>query len=641
MPPTPIAHRPCWALLVTAVVAALTSFTSPAQAQNVVVSAIASKTTVQPGDQLAIAVIFDHKPGWHCHTNDPKPPKGAEFDPIATELKPESAPAVTFGPIQWPESHSVMVDFDGKGPKSYAVFENRATAFIPVIIPAAMPTGSLVLTISATYQVCNDRVCSLPAFDEPYTVTLNVVAPGTAAASQPPDAVFSSFDTAIFSKMLSGTVSTGSGVAIKPVRFTVFGWSFEIDPQGSGLAILVFLAALGGFLLNLTPCVLPVIPIKIMGLSQVAGNPRRLLILGLAMSAGTVAFWLAIGLAIASFTSFKAINQLFQFPAFSLGVGVFIAVMGLGMLGLFTIRLPQSVYNVQADQGSLHGSFLFGIMTAVLSTPCTAPFMGSAAAWAATQPQATTMTVFAAIGAGMALPYVLLAAFPKLIEKIPRTGPASDLVKQVMGLLMVAVAAFFVGTGIDPLVRQPIDPPVRWHWWLIAAVVVVAMVWMLARTIRITPSAARRAAVGVLATSMSVAAVLTARSVTDRGPVNWVAYTPQRFEEAKASGKVVVLDFTAEWCLNCKALEAGVLHRDEVVKILNDSGVVAMRVDLTGNNTDGQNKLKELQWVGIPLLAIFGPNFQEPHKFDTYTVEVVRKSIEDAGGPRIAGRSSP
>ena len=122
----------------------------------------------------------------------------------------------------------------------------------------------------------------------------------------------------------------------------------------------------------------------------------------------------------------------------------------IGMAGFFTIQLPNKVYALQTSHETLGGSFVFGIMTAILSTPCTAPLMGAAAAWATTQSPATVLTVFGAIGIGMAIPYLILSAFPDLVKKMPRTGPASEVVKQVMGLLLLAA----VGRGLLFNVRR-------------------------------------------------------------------------------------------------------------------------------------------------------------------------------------------
>jgi thiol:disulfide interchange protein len=315
---------------------------------------------------------------------------------------------------------------------------------------------------------------------------------------------------------------------------------------------------------------------------------------------------------------------------------VFILVMAVGMLGLFTVQLPQAVYMINPNSQTVPGSFVFGIMTAVLSTPCTAPFMGSAAAWAATQPPAVTLATFGAIGFGMALPYFILAAFPKLVSRMPRTGPASELIKQVMGMLMIAVSLFFLGTAIDPMLRSPVDPPIRFYWWIIAAIVVASMVWLVVRTFKFSKKPVLRAVWTTFALAFSAASVFVAARFTDRGPINWIYFTPDRFSAQQVGGNVVVMDFTAEWCLNCKTLEATVLHRDEIVKLLHSPGIVPMKVDLTGNNRDGKAKLKSLNWVGIPLLAIFGPALQEPILYDTYTPEMVKEAVAKAAGKAVA-----
>jgi len=608
--------------------------TALAQPEPVKVSAVVSRPDGVPGDQVAVAVVFAHDPGWHVHTHNPVIPKSwGEFRAIPTAIGTGVPPGLKAGPPQWPASAELRLDLGGTGtPEPYAVYEGTAIAFVPLIIDADAAPGDRTIRITVSYQACNDRTCLLEQ-EEVFDLPLKVLAAGSTRGPPNQPDLFKGLDQSIF-----GRVGESAAGESKAVPFNFFGWSFDLGGSGAGfLAPMLLLAALGGFLLNLTPCVLPVIPIKIMGLSAAAGNRRRLLLLGCVTSLGTIAFWLGIGAAMATIASFKAISQLFQIPWFGIAVGVFIAVMGLGMMGLFTVRLPQAVYSVDADKGSIGGSFVFGVMAAVLSTPCTAPFMAAASAWAAKQPGTLTMSVFGAIGVGMALPYFVLAAFPALIERVPRTGPASELVKQVMGVLLLAVAAFFAGTGLDPLLREPVDPPIRLHWWLSTALVCAAMAWMVYRTFRITRGAGKRAFFGVAGLALASLMVLIAVRVTDRGPIAWVAYTPERLEQARAAGKVVVIDFTAEWCLNCKVLEAGVLHQDSVVALLAEPGVVPLRVDLTGNNKPGQELLRKFDWVGIPLLVVEGPGSRDPMKFDTYTVQAVKDAVNRAGVGGVVG----
>lgn len=596
------------------------------------VSAIAQKTSVAPGDQIAIAVVFEIEDGWHIWPNEPKIPPELDLPAIPTTLAVSAAPSsVRFGPVQWPAAHEVETNLGAK-PGMVLFYTGRSIAYIPVEVNRSAAAGKLALTIAVGYQACDDRQCLAPE-DFPLTVELDIVPPSGAIASNPVDIeLFKDFDLAGFAKLRSGVAEA--------VKFNTFGRTFSVDAGGVlGVSLLLLLAALGGFLLNLTPCVLPVIPLKIMGLSAAAGDPAKCFRLGLIMSAGVIAFWLALGAAIATISGFSAINELFQRAWFSIAVGAFIALMGVGMIGLFTVSLPKAVYMFNPSHETPGGSFLFGVMTAVLSTPCTAPFMGAAAAWATKQPAAITMLTFGAIGFGMALPYLVLSANPKLVAKVPRTGPASELIKQVMGLLMLAVASWFLGIGVVAATTTPPDPPSRFYWWAVALFGAIGGAWLIYKTFRITKKTARRLFFTVVGLLFIGATTGVAYDVTRKGPINWTYYTPQRFDEAIARGDVVVIDFTAEWCLNCKALENAVLHRKEVAALLNSTGVASLKVDLTTNNPDGKAKLKELNWVGIPLLAIYGPGLGanstvdgagQPLKFDTYTPQVVTDAISRA-----------
>ena len=207
------------------------------------------------------------------------------------------------------------------------------------------------------------------------------------------------------------------------ISFRLFGFGFALDPESPlTAAMILLLAALGGFLLNFTPCVLPLIPIKLISLSNAAAaDRRRCLNLGLFTFAGVLAFWVALGGIVSMVSGFTSTHQLFQYPAFTIGVGLIIAVMAIGMFGVYSVRLPGLIYALNPRQETLAGALGVGVLTAVLSTPCTAPFMGTAAAWAATQEPAVTIATFSAIGAGMGLPS-LLAAFPRLVRRLPKTG---------------------------------------------------------------------------------------------------------------------------------------------------------------------------------------------------------------------------
>jgi thiol:disulfide interchange protein len=571
----------------------------------------------RPGELVALAIVVDIDEGFHVNPDPAQVVVVGDFEPYPTDVRIlEAASGLTLEAVRFPKPHPIQADYaDG----DLMVFEGRTVFFLPIKVGEEVKPGSQCLKLEVEYQACDAYTCFIPR-----TVVLEAPLE-IVDANQPVNRVnsglFEGYGTA-------GAVSGGSGV-----RFDLFGWTFSIDTSSAtGLILLLIVAALGGGLLNLTPCVLPVIPIKIIGLAQASESQARRLVLGTSMSLGVVAFWLALGTMIAGVSGFTATNQLFQYPLFTILVGLTIAVMAIGMCGLFYIRLPQTVYRFNPGQDSLTGSFGFGMMTAVLSTPCTAPFMGAAAAWAATQYPATTLLTFASIGAGMAAPYLALSIFPALVNRMPRTGPASELIKQVMGLLMLAAAAYFVGVGLSALVVTPPDPPGTGYWWAVMAFGAAAGSWLVYGMLRITARAGRRAVFGCLGAALVVFSAVGAVRFTDKGPIDWIYYTPARLEEALEEGRVVVMDFTAEWCLNCKVLEHNVLQSPEVVKLLARPDVAAVKVDITGNNPVGKEKLRKTGRLTIPLLVIYAPDGREVFKSDFYTVDQVVTAVNRARG---------
>ena len=586
-----------------------------------------SKTAVTPGSDVVVAVVLEIDNGWHLW---PGPIGGgfAEFDrAIRTEIAVPADAVTPFalhtGFATWPEIHGATADLGG-GPKEYGVFEGRIAILVPLTVDPSAAIGTYDVSLDLTFQACADTAC-LRKVDMVITGSLEIISAGGSGISNEDDAIFDAFDPTVFAKIRSGEK------AAELIEFDVFGFVFSVDVAGGGgFLLLLLVAALGGLLLNLTPCVLPVIPLKIMGLSAVADNRRRCFALGFSMTLGVVFFWMLLGGLIAGVKSFQSISQLFQIPVFTISVGVVIAVMAVGMAGFFTINLPNRFYAVQTRHDTLGGSFLFGIMTAVLSTPCTAPLMGAAAAWAVTQSPGTVLVVFASIGTGMAVPYLILSAFPKLVQKMPRTGAASEVVKQVMGLLLLAAGIYFIGSGLAGLTIQPNEPPSLLYWWFVSAAGAAAGLWLLVQTYRLTKKAGPRIIFTVIGGFITTLFVMIGLSMTAKGPIDWVYYTPQRFADAVAEDKVIVLDFTAEWCLNCKALEATVLADEDVVAQLKRADVIPMKIDLTGDNPDGKAKRNEAGRLTIPLLVVYGRNGEEIWKSDAYTPNQVLEAIAEA-----------
>jgi thiol:disulfide interchange protein len=585
---------------------------------------IPERTEVAPGDEVVVAVVFDHAPRWHVYAGDQPLPAQYTKTQIHVEAPADGSLRAHTQFIQWPDFKTI--DFFGD---QLPVYEGRAIVYVPVTVSEDAQPGEVRLRVRPVFQACDDTMCLMPTPQprdsawEAYgdEVVLSVVDAAEAPAAMADPEIFGGFDPAVWELIRTG--ATGPQVVS-------FGF-FSLDVAGwVGLGLLLLIAMVGGLILNFTPCVLPVIPIKVLSLSQSAGNRSKCFALGGAMSAGVVALWLGIGVAIAFLGAITSTNELFQYPLFTIAVGVVLVLMAVGMCGVFSMRLPDWVYSINPRHDTYTGSFGFGVMTGILALPCTAPFMGAAIAVAAGWQPVMALTVFLAIGVGMALPYLVLTGFPQLIDRLPRSGPGSELLKQVMGLLMLAAAMYFLGVGLSGLLVRPPDPPSLWYWWGVAAMVIVAGAWLIYGVLRITNRPAPRAVFSVIGVLLIATAAYGGNRLTDKGPIEWAYYTPERLQEQLARGNVVVLEFTAEWCLNCKLLERAVLFTPEVTAALRQPGVVPMKIDLTGRNPIGNAKLNAVGRHSIPLLMILRPDGQEVFKEDWYTADQVLTAVKTA-----------
>jgi len=680
-----------WALLL---VAPLAIASAQPGGDEVRVSATPSEDRVAPGGQLVIAVVLDHDDHFHTWPSadqDVLPPEVAEVTQFRTAIDVQEQPdAVSLvGHIQWPEPTPASVpDLTGLGGSiEVPVYQGRAIAYVPILIAEDATPGKHEMALEVTYQACDDTICLMPQFPV-LSVPFEVVADIEALAPNQPsdgsadkDELFAAFDASVFATLARAATDpdeppsepsqdepqeastdgeapatsqgpglpspdTGAGQGFRPKFLGLFTVP---DPSSSaGLAVVALFGVIGGLVLNLTPCVLPVIPIKVMTISQHAGTRGRTLLLGSSMALGVVAFWIAAGLPVILLTTFSDPSQIFGIWWVTAGIGAVIAGMALGLMGMFQINLPQGVYKLNPKANTLPGSFIFGIMTAVLGLPCFGFVAGALLPAAAAAPDSVVMAIFASLGVGMALPYLVLSLWPGLVERLPRTGPASELVKQVMGLLLLAAAAYFIGSGLIGLVSDKPWMGRQLHWWAVALFAAVSAIWLILRTFQITPSAGKRAVVALLAVVIGGAAIVYAWDSTRSARLSyearqaaapaehasglvtttWIDYSPTMFDLARDDGKVVVLDFTAEWCLNCKALKATVLNREPVKQALAQDDVISMTVDLTSQSAPGWNFLRELGQTGIPLLAIYRPGDPEPWQANVYTPDQVIAALD-------------
>jgi thiol:disulfide interchange protein len=402
-----------------------------------------------------------------------------------------------------------------------------------------------------------------------------------------------------------------------------------------GIFTFLLFGFLGGIILNLMPCVLPVISLKIFGFVQQAGQSRQKIFRsGIAFTIGIFAWFIALAvLLIALKGAGRDVTWGgFQFtnPYFVLALSVIVLVFALNLFGVFEISLPQPVTRnllSTSERKDLLGSFFQGVFATVLATPCTAPFLGTALGFAFTQSAAIILAMFIAIASGMSAPYLLLSAQPAWLRFLPRPGPWMLHVKQFMGFLLLATLLFLlyvVGAlrGLEGAI-----------WASCFLLVISVACWMKGAFVVPTASAVRRIVVLVLMLLLVIgsgvyfigdkfqSAKIASLDSQIRG--DWQPFTPERLQTELEQGRTVFVDFTAAWCLTCKFNEASVLEAQDVRDAFQRHGIVKLKADWTNGDPVITKLLQKFGRPGVPLYVLYPAKNEEPIVFP----ELLTKSM--------------
>ena len=386
-------------------------------------------------------------------------------------------------------------------------------------------------------------------------------------------------------------------------------------PRLATLATMLALALLGGLILNVMPCVLPVLSLKLMDVVEQGGVARRRIASRfLATASGIVVSFLALaGLAIGLKAAGLAAGWGIQFqePAFLIALVIVLTLFACNLWGWFEVPLPASIatFAARGRGAGILGHFASGAFATLLATPCSAPFLGTAVSFALARGPGEIVAIFAALGIGMATPFLAVAAFPGLAHGLPRPGPWMETLKRGLGILLAGTAVWL----ITVLGAQAGAMPA-----LVVGLVMVAAAVLLwagrARLPRGTLAAGLLAlavlafaAPSLVARETALAAEGSARGSAGAEAAFWRPFEPEAIPGLVASGKTVFVDVTAEWCLTCKFNEATVLSRAAILDRLGDANVVAMRADWTRPDDRIAAYLETFDRFGIPFNAVYGP----------------------------------
>lgn len=389
--------------------------------------------------------------------------------------------------------------------------------------------------------------------------------------------------------------------------------------SGLGLAAAALFAFLGGVVLNLMPCVFPVLAMKATSLARHADAQRAARAQGLAFLAGVLVTFLALALTlIAVRAGGAAVGWGFQLqsPPIVAGLTLLMLAVALNLSGIFEVgQSLQGVGTELAARRGLAGAFFTGALAVVVAAPCTAPFMGPAMGWALTQSAPAALAVFAALGLGFAAPFTLAAFAPRLLARLPRPGPWMESFRRLMAFPMYGAAAWLawvltVQAGPAALARI-----------LAAGVVLAFAAWLFGRWQKGRAAGRRPVALAALAAAagaVAVAAALTpgyqiaapaaAAETAAPGKLAYEPWSAERLAAARAEGRPVFVNFTAAWCVSCQVNEKVALSTDKVAKAFAATNAVYLKGDWTRKDAVIEAELARHGRAGVPLYLVYGAN---------------------------------
>ena len=642
------------------------------KAPHVEVTLVAETAAVEAGRDLHVGLRFVPEHGWHVYWRNPG--DSGEAPRVAWRL-----PAgFTAGDFQWPAPDRIPV-----GPLANYGYDGPALLPVTITVPGNLPAASPVqLHADAHWLVCNEDECipgsaplnlelpvtpndpplsaEAPLFDaarkrmpqrlpsgQTITATHDADFWTLEAHGVPPNAkpFFFPFDKELIEHAAPQEATpTRDGFTLKIPRaaqkhdppksidgvITIDGQPYAVSMQTTtpAPALEPFLFAfLGGVLLNLMPCVFPVLALKAFGLVDLAGEDRSdARAHGVAYTAGVLASFLALGgvvLAVRAGGATIGWGFQLQSPAVIAGLAALFFWMALMLLDVTAVGGSfMGVGNTLAAAGGVRGAFFTGVLATIVATPCSAPFMGTALGYALTQSAAVALGVFLSLGLGLAFPYLAIALVPRLGAFLPRPGRWMDTLKQLLAFPLLGTVVWL--TWVASVQSGPS-----------AVVAILGMLVLLTFaawagryfTGRLKQTIVVAAAIAALATGMSQ----TTTTATARASEGWEPYSTQKVEALLKQGKPVFVDFTAAWCVTCQVNERLVLGRPAVQDKMRALGVVPVRADWTTSDPDITRALQKFGRDGVPLYVLYSGREDEPPRIlpQLLTTDIVIAELDE------------
>ena len=531
-----------------------------------------------PGTSSRILIEIAIDEGWHSQSHTP-----SQESLIPTVLKLVAPTGITTGRVIYPEGKMVKFDFSDVALSSY-----EGTAYIGASFTVSpdMAPGDYTITGALTIQTCNDKNCLVPS-DIEIAIPVAVVRAGE-TTKKINEKLFianeSLFDEKPSHQSGSGLSGLGDG-----------GIGEYLAEHG--LLFTYILIFLGGLALNLTPCVYPLIPITVSYFGGKSESKRgHLFIHSIFYLLGMAAMYSALGL-VAALTG-GLFGALLQSPVVIILISVVLIGLALSMFGAYEIIIPVSLTSIGGkNREGFFGTFMMGLTVGIIAAPCIGPFvLGLLTFVGEKQDPILGFTMFFVLAIGLGIPFVFLAIFSGSVSKLPRSGAWMVWVKQVFGVILIAMAIYF----LQPLIPNAI------YAYLLGAFLALAGIYLTVF------SKVKAASFGFKAIKGAVGAIFIGAGLflslmaaaPERPSVEWVEGDLSSVESGLKSGKPVIIDFTAEWCVPCQELEHFTFTDERVVALAKSFTMI--KVDLTKTGDTKASAVKDRYSIaGVPTVLFF------------------------------------
>ena len=546
-------------------------------ATPVKVTLLAEPSAVAPGEAFRAAVRLEHEVNWHTYG------KVIPADVVGkpTTLWWELPEGWTVEELPWPSTHEVP-STDGKTSQGY-----DGTVHLPVrITPSGKvgETADLMVTVDAL--ACDPKSCL------PVRIESKLSLPVAAAS------VLDPAQTAVFAALPGMDAKPNVAESETP----------KVERSFAGYLLVAFL---GGLILNIMPCVFPVLGIKIMGVVRQAGEDKRQVVLhGLAYTAGILLCFMVLGGVVVSLG--KTWGFQLQSPGFIYALAAFFLIFGLNMAGVFEIGA--SAVGVGADLQAKHGlsgSFFTGLLAVVVATPCSAPFLGTALAFAVALEVGPALLMFGMIGLGLAAPFLVLSFLPGLVAALPRPGAWMESFKQGMSFLLFGTSLYMLWVLTGMVEGLPL------LFGFFGLVMVAAAGWIYGRWCPLHRKSGVRLTGGLVAIVFLVAGLVTG---WPRPEQRWEEWSPERVSELRQQGVPVYIDYTAKWCFTCQ-VNKRVYKSKAIRQAIADKKIVLLRADWTNEDPLITDALAALGKAAVPVNVLYVPGKDEPVVLDELLTE--------------------